>query len=210
MNLETIKERADAEADEAERDEHEQAAAGEPELEAPAPAEPEISARDQEKMLRALEREASRHEREVAKIMGVDFAELANCPLCQIPGFVFPFQPGTEHDEARRSAVEYYLGAAEPDLVPSPTKARCDDCAGWGWVLSGARNPEHVREICDVCNGNGWVQRAARVAPVSAAGDTPGGSSVLTAATAAPSGPDAWGRPAGHIHYGQPPSMVGA
>lgn len=158
---------------------------------------------------RALDKENRRHSSAVAKIMGADFAELLECPCCQIPGFVFPFQAGTVHDEERRAAVEAYLGASGPNYVEATDRARCEACDGLGEVLSGSRNPLHRVVPCSPCGGLGWVQVSAQVAPLSA------GHSDGYMKTAQPvqqtngDVPDLWGRPPGHPHYGMAPAAVG-
>jgi hypothetical protein len=163
---------------------------------------------DFEASMRKLEREAKRHAKAVAGILGDDFAQLEECPACQIAGYVWPYQPFTEADQERKAAVDAYFAASLPPFKASPDTVTCEPCDGWGAVLSGAKNELHRIEQCASCNGNGWIRRAASVAPSPSAGTFGETAPGLPQPGAADLGPDAWLRPYGHRDYGIPPSMV--
>lgn len=165
---------------------------------------------DYERAQKQIEAESKRHAKRVAEIMGDAFADVHDCPLCQIPGFVFPFQPGTPMDEDRRLAVEAYFGATAQPLNLDENKERCPTCDGWGKLRTPSRNPVHQEVVCDACGALGWVQKSARVQPVAQPGSllsaVPNGGGGAEDVTM----PDLWGRPFGHPHYGMHPAAIGA
>jgi hypothetical protein len=54
-----------------------------------------------------------------------------------------------------------------PEVPPlDPKVKRCDDCNGWGNVLTGSRVDGHVWRDCPTCNGSGFVDKQGAAVPV--------------------------------------------
>lgn len=88
-----------------------------------------------------LERETARYHRAVSKILDTDMSEHV-CPTCD--GFGF------------------YQGAApeapaEIDLVHPDNMEECESCNGYGLVITGSKNPDHVTTVCTACSARGYV-----------------------------------------------------
>jgi hypothetical protein len=190
-------------------EEHDQAEHDQPETE-PEPERAESSERAMRHALQALDRENIRHGNAVRKIMGSDAELLTECPLCDIPGYVFPFPAGTPHGEERRLTVEQYLGSGEPAYKEAPDAVMCAECDGLGEVLTSSRNPVHRLKVCAGCTGTGWVNKAASEAARAAQEYSRTAASPPPLTPGAPPELDAWGRPANHPHYGMAPAAVGA
>jgi hypothetical protein len=110
-----------------EGDEEEEAAELEPAASGPTDAD-----------LKRLERENTRHERELGKIIGEAFAGFEACEPCGGVGFV---------PKGHASGLE---------LQQDTHTERCSTCAGYGATLTGAREPgQHMRPCVD-CSGLGW------------------------------------------------------
>ncbi len=203
----------ETEPDDDENGDDEQDGQGEGEPEAAAdPEAPDASyvppELDFEAQRKKLDKETDRHEKRVREIMADDAELLEACPLCQVPGFVFPFTEADPSAEPRRNAVMEYFGGAEPPFVSAPDKALCGRCDGWGQVLTGAKNPTHRVGLCSTCNGNGWT---AVVEPMPQSGYQPVPGEVSPPPLGnglAGHAPDVWERPYGHPHYGVPPALV--
>lgn len=115
--------------------------------EAEQPDEPEALAPVDDKpsdlaIVRALDREDTRHEKAVAKALGIEPGAMHRCPHCE--GVGFTPQP-----------LE-----AEPQLVQDPFTETCDRCKGNGSTLSGATRLGMYEIPCNGCSGSGYVQRA--------------------------------------------------
>jgi len=122
---------------------------------APEPAaddeDPEFSAK-----LEQMDREARRHTKAVAKIMGADFEAFAPCPTCSsgVQGF------------APMGALGITPAATPADLKPASDTETCPECDGWGDVLTGAKVERGRIKPCSRCTGTGYiVQTSAPTLP---------------------------------------------
>jgi hypothetical protein len=92
-------------------------------------------------IVRALEREHTRHANAVAKALGVERTELYDCPTCEGVGFTpEPLEP-------------------EPELVQDPYLERCERCGGTGEVKTGAARVALWKVPCMGCAGSGYVTK---------------------------------------------------
>lgn len=110
----------------------------EPELE-PEP-EPDAEPSSQA-LLEALEKEHRRHQNAVAKALGIEPADMHECPTCE--GVGFTPEP---------------IDAPAP-LVQDPFTETCTRCAGNGEVLSGATARGLYTIPCNGCSGSGYVTK---------------------------------------------------
>lgn len=213
--MSTIAELARAEGDAAEHENPDAELDDDPESDddpEPAPAEPAEPPSDvsMETALKAMESEAKRHEKAVAKIMGDGWEDVYPCPCCQLgPGFVFPFVTTSPDDQERKATVERYFGADDPPLRDAPYAETCATCAGYGQLKMGALNAHNSVLPCRDCDGRGWKEKLTSVAalPPLAAAPFPGAD--VTYMPVEGGQVDAWGRPAGHPHWGTHPSLIG-
>lgn len=182
-----------------------------PETDAP-PEELGPSDEQRQRMIdKGLERENKRHERALSALYGDEWDSLVTCPLCVGDGFFHPWQPG-ELPEEQLQAIDALSGRhAPPEYIEDTDYEKCDHCDGHGHTITGSQNPEHITKLCDKCAGNGYVKKSpSLVVPLPAPAPIPG---VVPATEPVPNygatGPDdAWGRPAGHAHYGLDPRYV--
>jgi hypothetical protein len=129
-----------------------------------APEQPEgLSEKQLEKALGKLDREAERHAKRVAEIMGSEIDLLIDCPLCDplTPGKLMP-TPATPE---RFPAVREFMGDAQPaDYQQDPNTRTCKTCAGEGVVETGSRVESQRLLACTDCGGKGWQGQRAPVA----------------------------------------------
>lgn len=149
--------------------------------------------------------------RKLAGILGDGYVA-HDCPMCSALGFLPELPPVGVVLEVvpDGDTVGFNVQAPEPqpDYVQAPDKEACPWCEALGFVVTGSRNPNAAVAPCTKCSGNGWVTKAVEVAPVSpvlAPQQYP-----TTTGGPAPDGLglDAWGRPAGHQHWGVPPASI--
>ena len=108
-----------------------------------------------EAVKRELDREATRHEKALAKALGLPVEALHSCPTCEGTGYT-------------PEPIE-----AEPELVQDPFTQTCERCKGNGRTLSGATSLA-LREIpCNGCGGSGYVQLPEQPAAGAPAGNGP-------------------------------------
>lgn len=163
------------------------------------------------KEMRLVEKAIDAQRRKLSLIIGAD--QVAHdCPVCSARGFLSAEPPIGLRLEFVQGENGIDVGVVPPETPPelkhAPDKGICDECDGWGEVITGARNPNTAIWQCSKCNGNGYVtvireQPAYQLPPVTT---SPGGLIPAPADVGLP--PDAWGRPAGHPHYGLLPSQV--
>lgn len=91
-------------------------------------------------LVQALDREATRHEKALAKALGVPLDALHSCPTCQGVGYT-------------PEPIE-----AEADPPQDPYLERCERCAGTGSVRTGATRRALFEIPCPGCTGQGYVQ----------------------------------------------------
>lgn len=108
---------------------------GEAEVEPDAPEEQSSLA-----LVQALDREATRHEKALAKALGVPIEALHSCPTCEGVGYT-------------PEPIE-----AEADPPQDPYLTRCERCAGTGSVRTGATRRALFEIPCPGCTGQGYVQ----------------------------------------------------
>jgi hypothetical protein len=161
--------------------------------------------------IRRAEKASEAQRRKLAAILGEAFVA-HDCPLCAALGFLPELPaPGARFEfvtDGENAGFAILPPETPPELKHAPDKGICDECDGWGEVITGARNPNTAIWQCSKCNGNGYVtvireQPAYQLPPVTT---SPGGLIPAPADVGLP--PDAWGRPAGHPHYGLLPSQV--
>lgn len=200
------REAAEAEAETGEEEEEEE------ETPAPAPEpEPEQLGVIGERELKQSERAILAQQKRLAGILGEDYVA-HRCVLCAGIGYT-PVPPPIG---ARLLIVATEKGPAfeleppppERKLRQAPDKARCEECDGEGMCETGAQTENGWAAPCSKCSGNGWVT-VARVEPLVYGGPTyTPPQPQPTAAMLAAQTPDAWGRPAGHQHWGVPPAQI--
>lgn len=160
-------------------------------------------------LTKKLEAEAVRHEKRVAELMGEDFALLVPNPTDWTPGFIFnvPEMHPTPEAVAELHAL---LGGGSPvELKPATDAEACEACNALGEVLTGSRKPGQETKPCVACGGTGWKPKSAPLAPVAPLPAYTPPNSGTNVPPNAFTGPDAWQRPFGHVHYGIPPAQVG-
>lgn len=174
----------------------------EPEAQAP------LGPKEIEKLNRALEREKERHTAAITKIMGDDAVFLVECVACDpsMPGWHWPADALPDGDP--RKALYELLDAGDASQMRHPERyAECRTCAGYGVVLTGARNETNKTIMCNTCMGLGYEDLNPRAtAPTAAPQPTHNGAE----APAVDTRPDVdqWGRPKWHHFYGRDPAYL--
>jgi hypothetical protein len=204
-------ERAEAENPDAEPvepiepDESEEAEAEETEE---TPAEPSSLAVIQS-MEKALDAEAKRHEKAVAKALGEHWTDFAECPLCQVAGYAMPYQPGEITPEQRDSILAMMGESGNQALAEHPTEVRCPTCDGWGEMRNGSRRAEQATSACQSCMGTGHLDKsslASNTATLTAVPTYPWDDQ--PAAPIVAPNVDRWGRNMGHPDFGLDPNTI--
>lgn len=161
--------------------------------------------------LRKADRAIDAHRKKLGEILGAEYVA-HQCLLCAGVGSVSDLPPvGTEFAIFEQEGEVIFLvkpPTDEPAYRVAPDKEECPECAGLGMVLTGAKT-EHGRVApCGKCAGNGWIVKPRD------AGPEPVGVGVLPVpplteqAASLGLANDAWGRPAGHQHWGVPPAQI--
>lgn len=104
------------------------------------PVEPD-NAPSAQALMEALEKEHRRHQNAVAKALGIDPADMHECPTCEGVGFT-PEPIGQE-----------------VELVRDPFTETCERCKGNGEVLTGATHRGLYSIPCNGCSGSGYVTK---------------------------------------------------
>ena len=203
---------AEPEDEDSDEDEDKDSDEGEEAKEAEeAEAEPEALAVIGEAEIRKAERARDAQRKRLAGILGEGYVS-HECLFCSGLGFTPEPPPvGTSFVIIQGEdglAFEVSAPATEIPLLQAPDKAMCDECDGWGEVLSGSKASHGMVTPCSKCMGNGWVMvpREATVTLYPAGGSTNAAPGPI--AVALGGGEDAWGRPPGHQHWGVPPAMI--
>ena len=180
---------------------------GESEAAATAPAV--RSQKEIDKLHGQLEREAERHTKRVAEIMGDDFPLLVPSPVDWTPGFIFNV-PEMHPAPEQVSELHALLGQAAPvEYQAAEDAEQCDKCRGLGDVLTGSRKPGQETKPCSGCTGTGWKTKAPPLPQTTPGtyGQPPGNGATISPETYQVK--DSWGRPSGHPHFGIDPVAVG-
>jgi hypothetical protein len=213
--MSSIAERAKVEGDEAEAAEEEETPTEpteptEPEPEpAPEPPASQMTEQEAEREFKKLEKLAETYLPKALTLAEKLGIPAQACPLCTFPGLAIPRQ---EHEVTSdvEAAVLAMIGKSAPVEFRSSEGYRvCGVCDGWGEVLTGARKEISRTATCPNpnCGGKGYVTVPIVIAPPNGQPAYPGAD---LAHTPLPQGiPDAWGRPAGHVHWGIDPANVG-
>jgi hypothetical protein len=215
-----IAEVAKAEADEAEREtpdepEEEEAAEGEPEP-APEPApepEPQAAAMTEQQ----AEREIAKLARLASTYLGKAY-EIATklgmpvevCPLDAYPGLAIPRHAHEVTSDVEARVLALIGKSVEPEWIESDQYERCLACNGWGEVLTGAQKGISRTAPCNVCGGKGFKPVVQAYVPTPPATPAPFPGAAVPFVPLPTGTNDAWGRPAGHPHWGLDPAMVGS
>jgi hypothetical protein len=179
-----------------------------------------------------VDRESKRHENALAKLYGEEWVHYNLCALCLGDGFLLP-APADVMPEEQWFAVTAQAGKMGERPLKTATYARvCDECDGWGQVLTGAKNDTQLALPCKRCDGRGWFDTELHQPPAMPAAPVVTTTSGLVfpnfhqsapdpAAAAnveqAPvgwydsdkAGGDKWGRWPGHSRYGIDPANAG-
>ena len=160
-------------------------------------------------LTKGLDRESRRHEKALEKLHGADWDAYGLCPLCIGDGFLLPHPAGSlpaEQWEAIRALAGQLI---PPDYQTAKDVDVCQDCQGWGRVITGSKAEGHETKLCSTCSGNGYTPKGTQYAPVSipSAPSFPGMTAPLNGNENLPK--DEWGRPAGHPRFGISPEHTG-
>jgi DnaJ-class molecular chaperone len=109
-----------------------------------------------------LERALTDQKKRLERIVGVSL-DGKECPKCDGMGYM---PEGT---------------ADEPEVVHPENLVTCEACNGYGQVVTGSRNPDHITAMCTSCAGNGFITQVAQLPPPTPIGVYTQPSSPLTA-----------------------------
>ena len=175
-------------------------------LEQPAPR----SQKEIEELQGKLEREAERHAKRVAEIMGDDFSLLVPSPVDWTPGFIFNV-PEMHPLPDQVAELHALLGGSAPvELREADDAEGCDKCNALGEVLTGSRKPGQETKPCSACTGTGWRTKLRAVEPVTQYDFGQNGVAGVPITPDTYQVKDSWGRPAGHPHFGIDPVLITA
>jgi hypothetical protein len=155
---------------------------GNPQVEPDQPAEPDNPEPDPDReavqasepsraQLRELDGELEHFRERVHEVMGAFVAGMVDCETCN------------------------GLGLRPPDPAPRshPWFKTCPTCAGYGEVLTGSRDEQHLGVNCPRCAGRGYLEGLdASGSPLSELAKQPGALTIAAAATAGELEPDQW------------------
>lgn len=172
-----------------------------------APAEPSSLAVIQG-MEKALEAEAKRHEKAVAKALGEHFGDFVECPLCQVAGYAMMYQPGEIGPDQRDEILTVMGETSGRRLKKHPDLETCDFCDGEGELETGSKRPDNLTEVCPKCAASGYVHKSTphgNVAQFPSREPYPWENE--TQPVVAPN-VDRWGRPSNHPDFGLDPAGI--
>lgn len=161
--------------------------------------------------LQKAERAIGNQRKKLGEILTPEYVA-HDCLLCGGLGFTPDLPPGGSSfsviEDEGGLRIEVQAPLAESGLEQAKDKGPCDECNALGMVLTGSRNPNAQVAPCGKCSGNGWII-VARDTPAPLPQFVPGmPNTAPTGGPAADVGIDAWGRPAGHQHWGVPPASI--
>ena len=121
---------------------------------APEPAEPQpVDVVERDKKLTA---EETRHENQLKKIYGDDFALRARCGVCDGEGYVEPTAELLVQLVQLGEAAQVQLGEAGKDLRTPEEFIVCERCGGHGEVRTTAKNDHNAVIPCKLCDARGY------------------------------------------------------
>jgi rubrerythrin len=171
-----------------------------------------LSDKEIEKRQRSLEKESERHEKRIREILGSDAEGLVKCEACPETISGYHYGPDDYPPGSGERALYEMLQAGDASMMRHPEWLEtCEECNGFGQVLTGARTEMTKQLTCPVCKGAGYVDTRDGNAPtpmrVLVVPDRGVGDDEEPATPAKPEEPekDMWGRPPGHPRYWQPP-----
>jgi hypothetical protein len=131
------------------------------------------------------------------------------CPLDAFPGLAIPRQAHEVTSDVEAAVLGLIGHSPKPKLKRSEAYQRCPECDGWGEVDTDAQKEISKAAVCPnpLCGGKGYITVSLDRRPATPPNGFPGAD---VAFTPLPQGiPDAWGRPAGHPHWGRDPREIG-
>lgn len=176
-----------------------------------AEAQPEALAAIGPDEIRKAERAIQAERKKLAGILGEAYVA-HDCPLCSALGFLPELPPaGTQLLVLEgESGIEFQAMAPqpEPEYLDAKDKMACDWCDAFGFVKTGSKNPNAAVMPCTKCSGNGFVTKVVEAPAPAVTYAPPAPVTHENQYVPTPIGPDAWGRPEGHVHWGVPPAQI--
>ena len=168
------------------------------------------SQKEIEELQGKLEREAERHAKRVAEIMGDDFSLLVPSPVDWTPGFIFNVPEMLPFPE-QVAAFDAILGrASQDDYEDADDAEACPKCKAKGHTKTGSQVDGQRTKPCGKCNGAGWITKMPPLAPVTQFDFGQNGVAGVPITPDTYQVKDSWGRPSGHPHFGIDPVSITA
>lgn len=199
-------EEEEAETEEAETEEEQPEE--QPEAQLPPHLQPPWDEREAEARAKRWDKARDKHMGEARKADEYRYNLSAVCPLCEGHGLMFTPSNPEEQAQLRAFILALVGGTTAEELKPHPRFHRCDTCDGQGRVYTGSHVDGQDALPCPDCNGQGHSGGATPGLPTPLPLPTPATPTPPPAAEQERIGPDAWGRPPGHPHYGLLPAQV--
>jgi hypothetical protein len=183
----------------------------EPETDTPPQPEPETMTEQQaDRLFKRLETAAQRYLKTAMPITEELGMPVQACPLCTVPGLAITRSAHEVTSDVEAAVLGMIGKGVAPEYVESNQYERCDACNGWGEVLTGAQKDISRTAICNPCGGKGYKPVVQAYVPTPAPAPAPFPGATATYIPLPAGSADAWGRPAGHPHWGLDPAMVGS
>jgi hypothetical protein len=197
--------------EEEEAEEAEEGAEGQPEPQALAPPAVEgLSEKELERRAERIGRANVTYVKKLGEIMEQDFALLEACPRCVPGGFFGHYFTGAPIEPEQKAAVLLSVGEEAPKVSERDSYSRrCEQCDGWGKVLSGSRLNQEKTLVCIACKGRGWVAVGDERRVPSQAVTEPAPVNGAPEFVEQPPDADPWGRTPNDPDYGKLPQYVG-
>lgn len=157
-----------------------------------------------EKRNRALDREAERHEKRIRELLGDDADGLIKCEACPETISGYHYGPNDYPPDSSERVLYELLAGGDASMMRHPSwLVTCDECNGFGQVLTGSRTELTKQLTCPKCKGAGYLnEQENQPLPATPAIPSPDTPSVVPAAATDDLERDMWGRPRGHAHFG--------
>jgi hypothetical protein len=185
--------------------------APEPEPEPPAEPEPEPELAVTPEALAKAEKQITAHRRKLSEILPSDMIA-ADCLLCAGLGAIPEVPPiGTVFSVLEQNGQVVFMvqpPVDEPDYKAATDKETCAECDGWGQVLTGSKTAGGKLWQCARCGGSGFIVKGQPGPAPTYFPEQPAVPNAAPMPEATVGVPDAWGRPAGHPHWGVSPANV--